>query len=63
MPWVGGRYTIVRGIKIPRVGGQDTMDRGRNTIGRVGENTMGRRVKIPRVGGQNVMGRGSIYHR
>ena len=34
------------------------MERGRHTIGRVGENTMGRGVKIPWVGGKNVMGRG-----
>ena len=40
--WVGVK-NIARGVYIPWVGGQYTMDRGKNT--------MGRRVKIPSVGG------------
>ena len=49
IPWVGDRYTMDRGVKIPRVEGVN--------IPWVGG------VDIPWIGGQNTMGRGSIYHR
>jgi hypothetical protein len=45
-----------RGVDIPWVGGQNTMDRG-------GQYTMGRGVNIPWVGGRYTMGKGgSKYH-
>ena len=56
-----------RGIYIPWIGDQYSMDRGKNTMdrgciyhGNGGQNTMGRRIKIPSVGGRYTMGRGSI---
>ena len=60
--WVGGRYTMYRGVKIPLVGrsiyhglGVDIpWVRVRYTIDRV--------VDIPWVGGQYTMGRRLIYH-
>ena len=57
--WV---YTMDRGVKIPWVGGSNTIGKGSKYHGQGGQNTMGRGFKIPWVGGRYTMGRGSKYH-
>ena len=71
IPSVGGRYTMVRGDKIPWIGVdtpclwvQNTMCRGVKIPWVGGRNAIfhGYVVKIPWVGGRFTMGRQSKYH-
>jgi hypothetical protein len=50
-----------RGVDMPWVGGQNTMDRVVDIPLLRSQNTMGRGITMPCVGGRNTMDRGSKY--